>query len=53
VIGGALGAVSATAAAYTAERLRMHITQRLGVPNVVAGLLEDGVVLFGGPRLLR
>ena len=51
--GVALGAVSATAAAYAAERLRMQIIQSLGVPNVVAGLLEDGVVLFGGPRLLR
>ena len=51
--GGVLGAVSAMAAAYAAERLRMQIIQRLGVPNVVAGLLEDGVVLFGGPRLLR
>jgi hypothetical protein len=40
-------------AAYAAERLRVQITQRLGMPNVVAGLLEDGIVLFGGPRLLR
>ena len=53
VMGGALGAASAMAAAYGAERLRMQIIQGLGVPNVVAGLLEDGVVLFGGPRLLR
>jgi uncharacterized membrane protein len=53
VIGGTLGAASAMAAAYAAERLRLQIIQRLGVPNVVAGLLEDGFVLFGGPRLLR
>ncbi len=53
VMGGALGAVSAMVAAYAAERLRVQITQRLGMPNVVAGLLEDGIVLFGGPRLLR
>ena len=51
--GAALGAVSATAAAYAAEGVRMQITERLGVPNVVAGLLEDGVVLFGGSRLMR
>ena len=51
--GAALGAVSATAAAYAAEGVRMRITERLGVPNVVAGLLEDGIVLFGGQRLLR
>jgi uncharacterized membrane protein len=51
--GGALGAVSAISSAYATERLRMQIIQRLGVPNVVAGLLEDGAVLFGGRRLLR
>ena len=53
VMGGAMGAVSAMVAAYAAERLRVQITQRLGMPNVVAGLLEDGIVLFGGPHLLR
>ena len=53
VMGGALGAVSAMTAAYAAERVRKQITQRLGLPNVVAGLLEDGIVLFGGPHLLR
>ena len=53
VMGGAMGAVSAMAAAYAAERLRVQITQRLGLPNAVAGLLEDVIVLFGGPRLLR
>jgi uncharacterized membrane protein len=49
----ALGAVSAMAAAHAAERLRMQVTQRLGVSNVAAGLLEDGIVLLGGPRLVR
>ncbi len=52
VMGGAMGAVSAMAAAYAAERLRVQITQRLGLPNAVAGLLEDVIALFGGPRLL-
>ena len=51
--GGALGAVSAMATAYAAERVRMQITQRLGVPNVAVGLLEDGIVLFGGSCLMR
>ena len=51
--GGLLGAVSATTAAYAAQSLRIQITQRLGVPNVAAGLLEDGIVLFGGPCLLQ
>jgi uncharacterized membrane protein len=53
VMGGALGAASAMAVAYAAERLRLQIIQRLGVPNVAAGLLEDGIVLFGGSRLMR
>ena len=51
--GGVLGAVSALTGAYAGERLRMQITQDLGVPNVVAGLLEDGIVLLGASRLLR
>ena len=51
--GGVLGAVSAMAAAHATERLRVQITQRLGVPNLVAGLLEDGIVLLGGSSLLK
>ena len=51
--GAVLGAVSAMASAYAAERLRMQIAQRLGVSNAVAGLLEDGIVLFSGSRLMR
>ena len=51
--GGVLGAVSALTGAYAGERLRMKITQDLGVPNVVAGLLEDGIALLGASRLLR
>ena len=48
--GAALGAVSATAAAYAAEGGRVRITERLGGANVVGGLLGDGNVPLGGPR---
>jgi uncharacterized membrane protein len=51
--GAALGAISAVAAAYVGEKLRVEATDKLGVPNPVAGLLEDGIVLFSGTRLLR
>ena len=51
--GAALGAISAVAAAYVGEKLRVEATDKLWVPNPVAGLLEDGIVLFSGTRLLR
>ena len=51
--GAALGAISAVAAAHVGEKLRVEATDKLGVPNSVAGLLEDGIVLFSGTRLLR
>ncbi len=53
VSGAALGALSAVAAAYTGEKLRVSGTENLGIPNPILGLLEDGIVLFGGTRLLR
>jgi uncharacterized membrane protein len=48
-----LGAVSALAGVYVADRLRSATTQGLGLPDPLLGLLEDGLVLFGGNRLLR
>jgi uncharacterized membrane protein len=53
LVGAALGAISAVAAAYVGEKLRVEATAKLGVPNPVAGLLEDSIVLFSGTRLLR
>ena len=50
--GGALGAASAMTAAYAGEKFRTEGAQRLGLPNLFAGLLEDGLVLLGGRRLL-
>jgi uncharacterized membrane protein len=51
--GAGIGALSALVAAYTGEQLRMQGTQKLGVPDQILALLEDGIVLFGGTRLLR
>jgi uncharacterized membrane protein len=52
-VGGALGAVSALMGAYVGERLRLLGAERLGIPDPIVALLEDGVVLFGAARLLR
>jgi uncharacterized membrane protein len=51
--GGVLGAASALASAYATERLRLQIAERLGVPDSIVALLEDGIAVFGGARLLR
>jgi len=51
--GGVLGAASAVVAAYAGERLRSQTGERLGVPDPIVALLEDGIVLFGTSRLLR
>ncbi len=51
--GAVLGALCAVAAAYAGEQLRVKAPEQLGVPSLVLGLLEDGLVLFGGTRLLR
>ena len=53
VTGGALGAVSALMGAYAAERLRLRTAAKLGIPDPVVALLEDGIVLVGAARLLR
>jgi uncharacterized membrane protein len=46
VVGGALGAVTAIAAAH----LMYHARKRLPLPSVASGLLEDTVVLAIGSR---
>jgi uncharacterized membrane protein len=53
VSGAALGALSAVAAAYAGEKLRVRWTEKLGVPDPILALLEDSIVLFGGSYLLR
>ena len=51
--GALLGAASALAGVYGADRLRSATTQGLGLPDPIFGLIEDAIVLFGGSRLLR
>ena len=51
--GALLGAASALAGVYAADRLRSAATQGLGLPDPLFGLLEDGLILVGGSRLLR
>ena len=48
-----LGALSAVAAAFAGENLRAQGAQRLGGPDLALALLEDGLVLYAGTRLLR
>ena len=51
--GAILGALCAAAGAYAGERLRAEGTEKLGLPDIVLAFVEDGIVLFGGTRLLR
>ncbi len=51
--GAILGAVSAVATAYAGEHLRADAVDKTGVPDTVAALLEDGIVLLTARRLLR
>jgi uncharacterized membrane protein len=46
-----VGAAAAVAAAFAAYHLRRLATDRLGVPNVVAGLAEDALALAAGAAL--
>ena len=50
--GALIGVLSALAGVYAIDRLRTGATQELGVPDRVFGLLEDGLVLSVGNRLL-
>lgn len=48
-----LGALATVAAAFAGENLRAQGVQKLGVPDPVLALLEDGIVLYAGTRLLQ
>jgi uncharacterized membrane protein len=52
-VGAMLGVPPAIVAAYAGEKFRVRGPEKLGVPSSVLGLLEDGVVLSFGTRLLR
>jgi uncharacterized membrane protein len=47
------GAAGALAAAYACYHLRRVATQRFGVPDAVAGLVEDAVAIGAGAALLK
>ncbi|HYO53236.1 DUF1990 family protein [Archangium sp.] len=47
-----LGAAAAVASSFAFYKLRQLATRRLGIPNVVAGLMEDALVAALGGRLL-
>jgi uncharacterized membrane protein len=47
-----LGAAAAVASSFGFYALRRFATQRLHVPNIVAGLVEDALVAMAGTRLL-
>jgi hypothetical protein len=49
----ALWATAVLVSAYAGERLRLQVSEKLGMPDPVVALLEDGLVLLAGSRLLR
>ena len=51
--GAVLGALCAAVAAYAGERFRVEGAAKLGLPDLILAFVEDGIVLFGGTRLLR
>ena len=51
--GAPLGAVAAALASLAGERIRVSGAQRLGLPSAALGLVEDGLVVLVGSRLLR
>jgi len=51
--GAVLGSSAAVAAAFAGERLRALAGEKTGLPDPVLALVEDAVVLLGGPRLLK
>lgn len=46
-----IGATAAVASSFAFYGLRRLATERLRIPNIVAGLLEDGLTLYAGNRL--
>jgi uncharacterized membrane protein/uncharacterized protein (UPF0548 family) len=49
--GAAVGALAAVAATFVLHRLRSGLTNRLRIPNLIAGVLEDALVIGLGSRL--
>ncbi len=53
VSGATLGTLAAVVAAYASYYARASVGETLGVPDQILGHLEDGIVLFGGSRILK
>lgn len=51
-LGAALGAAAALIATFGGYKLRSQATEKWGVPNVAAGMIEDGIVAISGHALL-
>ncbi len=50
--GAATGVITALASTLLSFQLRTRSTSKLHIPNVLAGLLEDGIVVAAGSRLI-
>lgn len=50
--GAAIGVTTALASTLLSFQLRTRATSKLHIPNVLAGLLEDGIVVAAGSRLI-
>ena len=51
--GALVGALAAVGAAYAGLALRRVLTKNLGLPNVLAGLVEDAIVVGCSVAILR
>lgn len=51
--GAVVGSSAAVVAALGGERLRALAGEKMGLPDLVVALVEDAVILLGGPRLLK
>lgn len=53
VVGAALGAAAAIAAAYVGMNTRLAFGRQLGVPDAVVGAIEDALAVGGGLAVLK
>jgi uncharacterized membrane protein len=51
VSGAVVGGVAAVVAAFAAYYVRRAATRTIGIPNVLAGILEDALAIAAGSRL--
>jgi hypothetical protein len=53
LLGAALGVGGAVAGTLIGLRVRVGATERLGLPGLLAGLIEDGLMAAGSVAALR